>query len=84
MSSFFGFTLLININLFRADKEAFIANPSLTPNDHLLKWFDIGDPASGGLTTQNFQTDFPYFGTSFDHKCILGIARIKFTRMTQF
>jgi len=39
MSIFCGFTLLININLFKNDKDAFVANPSLTPNDHLLEWF---------------------------------------------
>lgn len=73
MSGFAGFALLVNINLFVNANNAFVANPSLTPNDYVLHKFRIGDPAQSALTVMDFQTDFPNFGTSFDHKCIFGL-----------
>lgn len=84
MKSFYGFALLINIDLFNFDRNAFIANPSQTPNDYILYKFKIGDPTQGGLSSIDFQTYFGLFGPSFNKKCILGIQSIKYTRVTQF
>lgn len=84
MAAFFGIALMINNNLFDADRNAFIANSALTPNDYILQKFKIGDLAQGASTLMNLQGSYGNFGTSFDHKCILGIEKIKFTRLMQY
>ena len=84
MNAFYGFALLINIDLFNADRNAFIANPALIPNDYILHKFKIGHTPQGAINLMDFQANFGLFGASFNHKCIFGIKRIKFTRMTQF
>lgn len=73
MTAFCGFALMVNMNLFNADRSAFIANSALTPNDYVFHKFKIGNTVQGALTLMDFQGNFGSFGTSFNHKCILGI-----------